>query len=139
MLSALFLINSKGEIVIYRLYRDDISLSAANQFRLQVRIEECLVLMCDFLDVSPAEGLNDDECALHIPSFHVLLASSSKCARAQVIAAKEAGSAAPVKNIDGNTFLYIRHKDMFFVAVSRTNANAGTSMRAHGTRGLHQL
>ena len=45
----------------------------------------------------------------------------------QVIAAKEAGSAAPVKNIDGNTFLYIRHKDMFFVAVSRTNANAGAS------------
>lgn len=43
----------------------------------------------------------------------------------QVIAAKEAGSAAPVRSIDGNTFLYIRHKDMFFVAVSRSNANAG--------------
>lgn len=37
MLSAIFLINSKGEIVIYRLYRDDISLAAANQFRMQVR------------------------------------------------------------------------------------------------------
>lgn len=36
MLSAIFLINSKGEIVIYRLYRDDISLSAANQFRMSV-------------------------------------------------------------------------------------------------------
>jgi AP-2 complex subunit mu-1 len=76
MLSAIFLINSKGEIVIYRLYRDDISIAAANQFRLQV------------------------------------------------IAAKEAGSAAPVRSIDGNTFLYIRHKDMFFVGVTRSNANA---------------
>jgi len=51
----------------------------------------------------------------------------------QVIAAKEAGSAAPVRNIEGNTFLYTRHKDMFFVAVTRTNANAGRSRRAtHG-------
>lgn len=43
---------------------------------------------------------------------------------AQVIAAKEAGSAAPVRSIEGNSFLYIRHKDMFFVAVTRGNANA---------------
>jgi AP-2 complex subunit mu-1 len=75
-LSALFLINSKGEIVLFRLYRDDVTLSAANAFRLQV------------------------------------------------IAAKEAGSAAPVRSIEGNSFLYIRHKDMFFVAVTRSNANA---------------
>jgi len=46
-----------------------------------------------------------------------------------VIAAKEAGSAAPVRSIEGSTFLYIRHKDMFFVAVSRTNANAGERPR----------
>jgi hypothetical protein len=77
MLSALFLINAKGEIIIYRLYRDDVSLSAANAFRLQV------------------------------------------------IAAKEAGASAPVRSIDGNTFLYVRHKDMFFVAVTRSNSNAG--------------
>lgn len=43
----------------------------------------------------------------------------------QVIAAKEAGASAPVKNIDGNTFIYIRHKDMFFVAVTRSNSNVG--------------
>ena len=60
----------------YRLYRDDVSLSAANAFRLQV------------------------------------------------IAAKEAGASAPVRAIDGNTFLYVRHKDMFFVAVTRSNSNA---------------
>jgi hypothetical protein len=51
------------------------------------------------------------------PSFSPLF-------RAQIIAAKEAGSAAPVKNIEGNTFLYTRHKDMFFVAVTRGNSNA---------------
>jgi hypothetical protein len=44
----------------------------------------------------------------------------------QVIAAKEVGSTAPVRSIEGSTFLYIRHKDMFFVAVTRQNANAGT-------------
>ena len=57
----------------------------------------------------------------------------------QVIAAKEAGSAAPVKNIEGNTFLYTRHKDMFFVAVTRSNANAELIFAflygAHGARG----
>ncbi len=43
----------------------------------------------------------------------------------QVIAAKEAGASAPGRNIDGSTFLYVRHKDMFFVAVTRSNSNAG--------------
>jgi len=43
MLSALFLINQKGEIVIYRFYRDDVTLSAANAFRLQVRCVRCSV------------------------------------------------------------------------------------------------
>lgn len=76
MLSAIFLINQKGEIIIFRLYRDDVSLTAANTFRLSV------------------------------------------------IASKETGSE-PVRLIDGNTFMYIRHKDMFFVAVTRTNSNAG--------------
>ena len=38
---------------------------------------------------------------------------------------KEAGASAPVRSIDGNTFLYVRHKDMFFVAVTRSNSNAG--------------
>ncbi len=85
MLSAIFLINQKGEIIIFRLYRDDVSLTAANTFRLSV------------------------------------------------IAAKEAGTE-PVRLIDGNTFMYIRHKDMFFVAVTRTNSNAGACVEA-GTRG----
>jgi len=37
MISALFLINQKGEIILHRFYRDDVSLSAANAFRMQVR------------------------------------------------------------------------------------------------------
>ena len=37
MISGLMLLNTKGELVIYRLYRDDVSLSAANTFRMQVR------------------------------------------------------------------------------------------------------
>ena len=41
-----------------------------------------------------------------------------------MIAAKEAGAAAPVRLIDGNTFAYIRHRDMFFVGVTRANSNA---------------
>ena len=42
----------------------------------------------------------------------------------QVIAAKETETFAPVRNIEGSTFLYIRHNDMFFVAVCKNNANA---------------
>jgi hypothetical protein len=38
MISGLFWVNQKGEIVISRLYRDDVSVSAANAFRAQVRI-----------------------------------------------------------------------------------------------------
>lgn len=50
MLSAIFLINQKGEIVIYRLYRDDVSLQAANAFRMQVREEagEAQVAACGY-------------------------------------------------------------------------------------------
>jgi hypothetical protein len=51
--------------------------------------------------------------------------SAANMFRLQVIAAKEVGSTAPVRSIDGNTFLYIRHKDMFFVGVTRANSNAG--------------
>jgi AP-2 complex subunit mu-1 len=36
MISALYMINLKGEVVIYRSYRDDVSRSAADAFRMQV-------------------------------------------------------------------------------------------------------
>jgi hypothetical protein len=42
----------------------------------------------------------------------------------QVIKAKESGSQPPVVNIDGSSFFYTRHKDIFLVAVTRLNANA---------------
>lgn len=167
MLSALFLINQKGEIVIHRFYRDDISLTAAHAFRMQVR--DCLQLWRGRCNVTstltthvciPASLSHSCERARFYPHGGAVLyprahtlalcvtalpvrshAHTPLCVRGalrraqyvQVIAAKEAGSAAPVRNIEGNTFLYIRHKDMFFVAVTRTNANAGTC-RLHTRR-----
>lgn len=75
-ISAVLLINAKGEIVISRVYRDDLMINSANAFRMKV------------------------------------------------IAAKETGSDPPVKRIDKTHFLYIRHRNMFFVAVTTANANA---------------
>jgi AP-2 complex subunit mu-1 len=62
MISALLIINQKGEIVISRFYRDDVTRSAADQFLKKV------------------------------------------------IASKETGSQPPVELIEGNTFLYTRHR-----------------------------
>lgn len=76
MISAVLLINAKGEIVISRVYRDDLMINSANAFRMKV------------------------------------------------VAAKETGSDPPVKKIDKTHFLYIRHGNMFFVAVTTANANA---------------
>ena len=122
MISALYLVNARGELVIYRLYRDDVSLSAANTFRMQVSAGA----VCG-----------------GATSVRVCIADLRVCARSlQVIAAKEAGSAAPVRNIEGNSFLYIRHRDMFFVAVSRSNANAGMCVRVcscRSSRGIGQV
>jgi len=76
MISAVLLINAKGDIVISRVYRDDVTIATANTFRMKV------------------------------------------------IAAKETGSEPPVKPINKTHFLYIRHRNMFFVAVTTANANA---------------
>lgn len=75
MISALFLISQKGEVVLNRFYRDDVSRRHADAFRLQV------------------------------------------------IAAKETGSTPPLKSIDGCSFLYTRHENLYLVAVSRANIN----------------
>jgi AP-2 complex subunit mu-1 len=73
--SAILLVNQKGEIVISRYYRDDVSRATADSF-----------------------GMN-------------------------VIAAKQAGTIPPVQIIDGASFLYCRHLNLYFVAVTRANAN----------------
>ncbi|CCI42631.1 unnamed protein product [Albugo candida] len=75
MISALFLLGQKGEIVLHRFYRDDVSRRAADTFRMQV------------------------------------------------IAAKETGSLPPIKHIDGCSFLYTRHENLYLVAVTRANIN----------------
>jgi hypothetical protein len=47
------------------------------------------------------------------------------CAAIQVIAKKETGSRPPIVNVDGASFLYTRHANMFFVAVTKQNVNPG--------------
>ncbi|CAM9355930.1 unnamed protein product [Chrysoparadoxa australica] len=75
MISAILIINQKGEIVLSRFYRDDVTRSAADAFRKEV------------------------------------------------IASKETGSQPPIKIIEGNTFLYTRHRNIYLVAVTRCNLN----------------
>lgn len=102
MISGLFFVNLKGEIIISRLYRDDVSVSAANAFRTQVRpgASEPGPAQCRTFTLPPRPTL-------------------------QVIASKETGNSAPVRTIEGNTFLFTRMKDLFLVAVTRSNVNAG--------------
>eukprot|EP00815_Leptocylindrus_aporus_P009755 CAMPEP_0116069648 /NCGR_PEP_ID=MMETSP0322-20121206/12443_1 /TAXON_ID=163516 /ORGANISM="Leptocylindrus danicus var. apora, Strain B651" /LENGTH=372 /DNA_ID=CAMNT_0003557113 /DNA_START=216 /DNA_END=1331 /DNA_ORIENTATION=- len=70
------ILNQKGDILLSRQYRDDVSRAAADSFRLQV------------------------------------------------IAAKETGSqVGPVKRIENCSFLYTRHTNMYFVALTRSNVN----------------
>jgi AP-2 complex subunit mu-1 len=71
----ILILNHKGDIMISRQYRDDVSRAAADSFRLQV------------------------------------------------IAAKETGTQAPVKRIENCSFLYTRHLNMYFVALTRSNVN----------------
>jgi AP-2 complex subunit mu-1 len=68
-------LNQKGDVMISRQYRDDVSRAAADSFRLQV------------------------------------------------VAAKETGTQAPVKRIENCSFLYTRHLNMYFVALTRSNVN----------------
>jgi len=75
MISMIMVLNQKGDIMISRQYRDDVSRAAADSFRIQV------------------------------------------------IAAKEAGSQAPVKRIENCSFLYTRHLNMYFVALTKSNVN----------------
>lgn len=78
MISGVFLISQKGDVVLSRFYRDNASRRAADVFRKQV------------------------------------------------IAAKETGTKPPIQLIDGCTFLYTRHLNMYLAAVSSKNVNPGT-------------
>lgn len=71
----IMVLNQKGEIMISRQYRDDVSRVAADSFRLQV------------------------------------------------IAAKEASSQAPIRRIENCSFMYTRHQNMYFVALTKSNVN----------------
>jgi len=58
---------------------------------------------------------------LNIDSF--ICSSSFVVIIYQVVAAKETGTEAPVKRIENCSFLYTRHLNMYFVALTRSNVN----------------
>jgi AP-2 complex subunit mu-1 len=78
MLSGILFINTKGELIISRFYRDDIR-HAADVFKLEV---------LNSVDASAGSG------------------------------------AAPVRYINDDSYMYIRHKDMYVVAITKKNSNA---------------
>ena len=78
-------------------------------------------------------GLERDALVLQIKFTHTLWdfwrirddvsRAAADTFRMQVIAAKETGSQAPVKRIENCSFLYTRHLNMYFVALTRSNVN----------------
>jgi len=42
----------------------------------------------------------------------------------QIVAAKEASAGAPVRNVEGSTFQFVRCENMYLVAVTKRNPNA---------------
>jgi AP-2 complex subunit mu-1 len=89
MISLVLLINSSGEILISRQYRDDVPVDAATAFRIKV------------------------------------------------IAAKESGTKPPVVILDGTSYMYTRHNDIYLVAA--TCSNAHPAMVFHFLYGLRKV
>eukprot|EP01041_Mallomonas_annulata_P001485 gene1484-2855_t len=75
MASAIFFVNQKGEQLVSRHYRGDVSRISLDSFR------------------------------------------------SRVIASKSTGQTSPVLSIDGTSFLFIRHKNLFLVGATRGNPN----------------
>ena len=77
MISGLFLVNQKGEVIIGRYYRDDVSKTTVDAWRNAT------------------------------------------------VAAKETASQPPVSMVDGASFMYTRHANMFFMATTRQESSGG--------------
>ena len=77
MISGLFLVNQKGEVIIGRYYRDDVSKTTVDAWRNAT------------------------------------------------VAAKETASQPPVSMVDGASFMYTRHANMFFMATTRQVSSGG--------------
>ena len=75
MISAIYLMNNRGDVIINRVYRDDVDATSTQDFRMEV------------------------------------------------IARKETGERPPVILIGKHSYLYIRHNNLFFVCVTRSNIN----------------
>ena len=74
-ISIISIINSKGDVIIFRQYRDEVDRNMSDAFRVQV------------------------------------------------VARKEAANQAPVVLVDGTTYAYTRHGELYFVAATRHNSN----------------
>eukprot|EP01038_Epipyxis_sp_PR26KG_P010784 gene10784-14480_t len=76
MASVIFFVNQKGDEVVSRHFRADVSKSSMDSFR------------------------------------------------SKIIASKATGQTSPVVSLEGTSFLYIRHKNLYFVGATRSNPNA---------------
>lgn len=103
MISMLYLMNTKGDIVISRQYRDDVSASTADTFRQKVR---------ERLGPEPMGKSRSIQTDTRLPPLIP-----------QIVAAKEASTSAPIRNLDSSTFIFTRHLNIYFVAVTRSNVN----------------
>ena len=159
----IMVLNQKGEIMISRQYRDDVSRVAADSFRIQVRqhrntglfngcayqwcmhcalLSPILLICSHYMCSVPAHDMNGPRRRARrvTVSFfvnNIIYAQFILCAHLaldsplspftstslQVIAAKEASSQPPIKRIENCSFLYTRHLNMYFVALTKSNVN----------------
>ena len=96
MASCIFFVNQKGEEVVSRHYRSDVSKVVIDLFRSKV-----------------IRGVSRMT-IFHGSRFYVLLFHSP---------GKLTGQSPPVALVDGTSFLYIRHKNMFLCGATRRNPN----------------
>ena len=149
MISAVYLINLKGEILIYRAYRDDVSRAAADAFRMQVRRACCrragpdgrsradrapVAAVAAFAAVA-ADAADAGARPRPRPFFPccarpqralIVVRAHARCT-AQVLAAKEFRS--PVQIFEKASFFHIRSSNVYLVAATRENVNASMAFQ----------
>ena len=100
MISSLLIMNAKGDVVISRQYRGDVSVTAAEAFRLKiVAAKETGELLLYLLQLQLQLQL------ILTPTPHL------------------SGTTPPAANVENSSFLYTRHLNLYFVAVTRSNVN----------------
>ena len=111
--------------------------AAADSFRLQVRLLvpsaiatvvycSCFVFTysCPIISYICGPVSDPSQPAMTLePCMYIDILFYHSSNYVQVIAAKETGTQAPVKRIENCSFLYTRHLNMYFVALTRSNVN----------------